>query len=397
MAFHFRPKNKKMPKVILALGNSSENSTDYETKNAKEDVKAKKANDIAPAPNVLNPPISESSIHNSLNLLEEIPKNVSIFNVAPAQEPKNISTNSLGKKINFQKNLPETNSKNIQGVLEFQNPVLMQPILRIEESPKRKPKIVPTTYSPSDIAAKIKLIQSQPKTYEMPVNQKTISKIPSHLRSAQRTPDGQLAWDHSVHNAQNLYNIRYTILPSRMIFNLASPSLVVKSSFWNLPKEKQKIESIYIEKFNEEIGFYQKLEESIRTQGFRNPILITGGSPRWRGQEEVDPNYLTSVPEHKQLYCEFLGGSRLWLAQKNNWLIPAIITDWTGEWGKAKQISTVDELDECFCDPPDYVYFTDKGLRTTPPPHVHLEPEYQSPQLLSAIRRKIINEDLNNV
>lgn len=242
---------------------------------------------------------------------------------------------------------------------------------------------------------KTKVTESKPQQ----VTPKTIIKpITKNFNQAVRkTPDGQLIWDHQDSYAQDLYNLRYGLLPARKIYNLASPELVISPSEYKGNMNKKWVASVYINRFNEEIGFYEKLEKSIMKEGIRNPIIVTSGVPRWRDIEDVDLEYLKTVHPSEWLFCEFLGGSRLYIAQKNNWLVPVIISDWTGKYSYFKQIHTREELATCFMDPPNYIYFTQRGLRTTPPRHIHLDPEHQDPLLLTEIRRNIILKDLKNV
>jgi hypothetical protein len=276
---------------------------------------------------------------------------------------------------------------------------------------KRKPAIISFTKKrrakaafPVDTAEKKKINVSKTKgrggaksKSQSPGPKIIKPSIKNFNQSVMKTPDGQLMWDHQDSHAQHLYNIRYGIVPARLIYNLASPELVVKPSEWNNRIDKQWVASVYVNRFNEEVGFYDKLEKSIVEEGIRNPILVTAGSPRWRGLEEVDLEYRQNLSSSEWLFCEFLGGSRLYLAQKNNWLMPVIISDWTSKYSHFKQIHTREELATCFVDPPNHMYFTTRGLRTTPPPHVHLDPLHQDPRLLSEIRRNILSEDLKNV
>jgi len=242
---------------------------------------------------------------------------------------------------------------------------------------------------------KPKIIVSKPQQFTPKTTIKPITK--NFNQAVRKTPDGQLIWDHQDSYAQDLYNLRYGILPARKIYNLASPELVIKPSEYSSNMNKKWVASVYINRFNEEIGFYEKLEKSIMKEGIRNPIMVTSGFPRWRDIEDVDLEYLKTVHPSEWLFCEFLGGSRLYIAQKNNWLVPVVISDWTGKYSYFKQIHTREELATCFVDPPNYMYFTQRGLRTTPPRHIHLDPAHQDPLLLTEIRRNIISKDLKNV
>jgi hypothetical protein len=278
--------------------------------------------------------------------------------------------------------------------------VTMQPVPRVPDFIKSDKKIRATTYSKRDVSQKINEAEHARRKYTSSENAVPnvirVRRTMNFANAVVRTSDGQLVWDHQESHARYLYNIRYTVVPARQIYNLASPELVKKAAYWDESVDKKAIAQRYIERFDQEVGFYSKLEKSIVEEGIRNPILVTTGFPRWRQIDEISPEYRQSLPQKQWVLCEFLGGSRLYIAQKNNWLVPVIVSDWTNQFTHAQQIFTVDELKDCFVDPPEWVYFTKRGVRTTPPPHVHLSPEHQSPQLLSEIRRNIISEDLTD-
>lgn len=82
--------------------------------------------------------------------------------------------------------------------------------------------------------------------------------------------------------------------------------------------------------------FYTKLQASVLDEGFRNPIMIyvRGGS--------------NSVP---------YGGSRLHMAHKLSLVIPALISDWTGEFEHWELITTIDQALDKFLDLPACMEF----------------------------------------
>lgn len=88
--------------------------------------------------------------------------------------------------------------------------------------------------------------------------------------------------------------------------------------------------------------FFEALKLSVVREGFRNPIL------------------LYSTPEG--LLLSF-GGSRLRVAKELDREVPAIIVDYTGEYGHCKVVKD-DNYDAFFKDPPALFEFTDYGLDT---------------------------------
>lgn len=77
---------------------------------------------------------------------------------------------------------------------------------------------------------------------------------------------------------------------------------------------------------------YELLEENILKNGFIEPLIITYGTPLYRGTHHV-PNEFRGNKFKRMLMLESLtGGSRLWVAQKHNMPIPCIINDYVGNY-----------------------------------------------------------------
>lgn len=88
----------------------------------------------------------------------------------------------------------------------------------------------------------------------------------------------------------------------------------------------------YEEGLNKICGHYDKLEQSVRKEGFRNPVIVTCGDPVRRQMKHLPPEILAK-PKHERLLLEGVtGGSRLWVAQKLNIKVPCIINDNTGRY-----------------------------------------------------------------
>lgn len=192
-----------------------------------------------------------------------------------------------------------------------------------------------------------------------------------------------------------LYTVRFGLIDSKLIYNLASPEHVypLTKEEKNNKELKKRIAEEYVKHFNQKIGFYEKLKNSITKEGIRNPIICNSGEPRTRMLDEVDDEYLNSIPYEKRLFCEFMGGSRLFICQKNNWFIPCIIVDWTNGFKSYKKLESIREINEMFIDKTE-IKFTNIGLSVKAPEHVHIEnTEDEKGMILSNIRKEFF---LNN-
>jgi hypothetical protein len=116
-----------------------------------------------------------------------------------------------------------------------------------------------------------------------------------------------------------------------------------------------------IERLNEKNNFYNNLEESVLREGFKNPILVN--------YHKCDPIMLKSLPKTIQntpkrfVVCDFLGGSRLYIAQKHNMDIPCIVSDWKGDFPGERCVHPRD-IQSKFNDTVKVIYTT-WGLKTT--------------------------------
>jgi hypothetical protein len=108
----------------------------------------------------------------------------------------------------------------------------------------------------------------------------------------------------------------------------------------------------YEEGLNKICGHYDKLERSIMTEGFRNPVIITCGDPVKRRYDNIPPEIL-KLPKHEWLILEGVtGGSRLWVAQKHDIVVPCIINDNTGRFTNGTPISSTTDAIKYFKDKP---------------------------------------------
>lgn len=145
------------------------------------------------------------------------------------------------------------------------------------------------------------------------------------------------------------YKIYFSYLPSRSIYNYVGP--------WDCYDDSSRInrrQHVYYENKD----WYDNLEEDIKINGFKNPILVISG--------ELPPNDWRNMPLHgrrNRLTCPQLGGSRLFIGQKLELDIPCIISDFDDRFMHLKEIYHKSEIDEYFADPPENIIYSRWGLR----------------------------------
>ena len=130
------------------------------------------------------------------------------------------------------------------------------------------------------------------------------------------------------------YKVRYMHVRARDITNTLEP-----------PEYRIKQEE-------ESRQFFTKLEESIKREGVRNPVNTV-----------AQPNGELRV---------VMGGSRTWIAQKLDIVIPALITDKYDLFPNAETLETVEEVLAKFKDKPHGIEFTKRRLNLQGCPHSHL-------------------------
>ncbi|MFQ5937383.1 MAG: hypothetical protein ACE5LB_13350 [Acidiferrobacterales bacterium] len=86
-------------------------------------------------------------------------------------------------------------------------------------------------------------------------------------------------------------------------------------------------------------GFYSRLEQSVRREGFRNPILL------WEKPNERTIPY---------------GGSRAWTAINLQVPVPCIACDWAGTWRAWELLTDCQQVLAKFSDRPTVIEFTEE-------------------------------------
>ena len=98
--------------------------------------------------------------------------------------------------------------------------------------------------------------------------------------------------------------------------------------------------------------FFTKLEASIKKEGVVNPVNLIA---------QLNGGFKVAM-----------GGSRVWIAQKLDLIIPAIITDKYELFPDAETLNTEEEVLAKFKDKPHGIEFKKKQLNLQGCPHRHL-------------------------
>lgn len=105
-------------------------------------------------------------------------------------------------------------------------------------------------------------------------------------------------------------------------------------------------------KQEEKSQFFVKLEESIKREGVRNPINTVAHS-------------------NSKLHV-VMGGSRTWIAQKLDIIVPILVTDRFNLFPAAETLETKEEILLKFKDKPHGIELTERQLNLQGCPHFHL-------------------------
>lgn len=135
------------------------------------------------------------------------------------------------------------------------------------------------------------------------------------------------------------YAIRYTGIPAMAIYNLVGP--------YDFRDEQERRSQGGVQ-IAEKKSFYNDLESSVAEIGFRNPIVIVAGKIY-----DTEWPTLPEFAQREKLICPQYGGSRLWIGQHLNLIIPCIVCDFTGGFDSAVQLNNINEIQERFRDPVD--------------------------------------------
>lgn len=149
------------------------------------------------------------------------------------------------------------------------------------------------------------------------------------------------------HGSDPKFQVKYAVIHHTQVVNFVGPP----SCGRQLPYEEMlKKAHRRISEHNARNGFFQKLEDSVKEEGFRNPIIVRAGwlpMPFWKRV----PDYYKVKGIKNLMFCDQLGGSRLWTAFKLNMDIPCIIRDYV-EMIDAPVFTTEKEVRDCYKEKP---------------------------------------------
>lgn len=191
--------------------------------------------------------------------------------------------------------------------------------------------------------------------------------------------------------------VRFAVLPASRILNLASPRFLPEISLdWKgkLPWHhlayepvRDLMERLYVDGFNAVASHYRRLEESMIAEGFRNPVVVAAGGLQKRRITEVPPDLRTNG----LICCEYVGGSRLWVAQRLGMEVPCIVNDFGSVLPGAETLPDRAAILAKFKDRPRLVRIGRQGAFLNDLPYTHLrESERYTGSEQSRVRRGII-------
>lgn len=159
------------------------------------------------------------------------------------------------------------------------------------------------------------------------------------------------------------YRVHFVVLPAREIFGMVGRSGGGYNSQWtdwstDGRARRELIMKEYEEGLDAICGHYSKLEQSILSEGVRNPVTITCGLPKKRTLDKLPPELRNKMPEQLLLLETTTGGSRLHVCQKHNFVIPCIVTDWTGRFSQHPEIVSEADARMCYLDQPKSITFS---------------------------------------
>jgi len=142
------------------------------------------------------------------------------------------------------------------------------------------------------------------------------------------------------------YKVRYGNLPVKDIFNFVGPA----NRGFNLPEDE--LAALVARRIEKNLDFYVNLEESIKNEGIRNPILVHSGWIKERKWYHC-PGYIKIKKMENVLICVSIGGSRLFIAERLNLKdIPCIILDHNDRFTHLEELTTEDEISAKFINKP---------------------------------------------
>lgn len=196
-------------------------------------------------------------------------------------------------------------------------------------------------------------------------------------------------------------NIRYATLDPGTIYDLTDPMHLVEfrrllksPGLWWSPQfttYREFVGQRYEELFNDNIGHYSLLEESILQRGIINPIVVTSGSPRFQDISNLPPHIQPNADD--MIFSEVWGGSRLKIAKKHNIKVKCIINDWNGIFRHKQLLQTDYDILQLMDKPDEYkVKRTTSGVTIANFSFSHIPDKTYTMESQVRLRRSIIDQ-----
>jgi hypothetical protein len=175
--------------------------------------------------------------------------------------------------------------------------------------------------------------------------------------------------------------VRYAVLAPERIVDLTSPRYLPEISRawqgregWHSERYepvRDLMERMYIDGFNAASGHYERLEASVKAEGFRNPVMLSAGRLERRDPCEIPP----ALRGPDLLVSEYLGGSRIWVARRLGLDVPAIVNDHANVLHGARVLPDLASVVERFEDKPRTAQWGPDGVYLNDIPYAHLPAE----------------------
>lgn len=198
-----------------------------------------------------------------------------------------------------------------------------------------------------------------------------------------------------------MVTVVYTEIDPAEVLNLTSPRYLPEiEATWRGLRPwhdrcyeplRDMIEKYYVDQFDRRTGHFARLLESMAVEGVRNPVMLTAGGLIFRRDSEVPPAWRSRDP---LIISEYLGGSRLWAAEKLGIAVPAIVNDYTDTVSGEILPFSGKAIADRFRDKPGRVdRRPDGAVVICDPVFAHLPASLRmSVPLQSQIRMQIVNE-----
>jgi hypothetical protein len=154
------------------------------------------------------------------------------------------------------------------------------------------------------------------------------------------------------------YEVRFGMLPAKSIYNFLGPCPA--RNFQSL-EEKTLAEEQAVASRNSIDGFYERLEKSILEDGMNDPVIINSGHVPDTIKTYL-PDFIVEKFIDNLLICYQIGGSRLWIAQKHDMVVPCLINDHNNRFPHFETLRTPLDILWKYKSSPSYISFMNDAV-----------------------------------